>query len=307
MNNRKIWLNGDIVDVNDAKISVLSPSFQYAVNVFEGIRCYWNEEENQLFAFRLHDHYKRLKKSQLLLQIENKYSENDLKKALLDIVKANKYKEDILVRQTIFVDGFGSWASKEEAGMFVSPIPKKRTNTEYNKKSLHCCISTWQRINENMLSPRIKCGANYINSRMAQLEAIKNGYDATILLNAEGKVSESTGSCLFIVKEGKLITPLFTDGVLESITRDTIIKIAKEELNISVIERTIDRTELYTCDEAFLCGTAMEITPISSIDKFSIKEKEITNEINNCYLDIVKGKKRKYNSWLTPIYGDDEI
>ncbi|MBE5747093.1 MAG: branched-chain amino acid transaminase [Clostridiales bacterium] len=302
--NRLIWLNGEIVNVNDAKINVLSPTSQFGLNVFEGIRCYWNEKEGQLYAFRLDDHFKRLKQSQKLLWMEDKYTVAELTDAFLSVIRANEYKEDIAVRQTLFVDGFGSWSSKESVGMFISPIPKAKTNPEYNKKGLHCCISSWQRIHDNALSPRIKCGANYINSRMAQLEALKNGYDTTIFLNKDGKVAEGPGSCLFMVKNGTLVTPLLTDSVLESITRDTIIRIAKEILQIPVMERSVDRTELYTCDEAFLCGSAMEITPIYSVDKYAISEEEgaITRKLHELYLQIVTGQIEEYRRWLTAIY-----
>ena len=305
INNRYIWLNGEIVNVDNAKINVLSPTSQFGVNVFEGIRCYWNNNENQLYAFRLQEHFDRLKSSQKLLYMEDNFTIEELKKAFIDVIKANEYKEDIAVRQTLFIDGFGSWSSRGPVNMFVAPIPKAKTNPEYNKRGLHCCVSSWQRINDNSISPRIKCGANYINSRMAQLEALKNGYDTTIFLNNHGTVSEGPGSCLFIVRDGKLITPLITDSVLESITRDTIINIAKEVLKIEVIERAVDRTELYMCDEAFLCGSAMEITPIFSVDRYDIgdsKQGEVTAKIHQLYLDIVLGKVEKYKKWLTPIY-----
>lgn len=301
--NRLIWFKGEIVNVNDAKINVLSPTSQFGLNVFEGIRCYWNEQKNQLFAFRLEDHFKRLKKSQKLLQMEDKYSIAELEKAFLGTVRANEYKEDIAVRQTLFVDGFGSWSSISPVEMFISPIPKAKTNPEYNKKGLNCCITSWERINEKSLSPKIKCGANYINSRMGQLEALKNGYDTCIFLNNKGKVSEGPGSCLFIVKDGVLITPTLEDSVLESITRDTIIKIAKE-FGITVIERSIDKTELYTCDEAFLCGSAMEITPIYLIDHYNLdkKEGEITKKLHQIYLNIVTGEMEEFSHWLTKVY-----
>ena len=290
--------------MNDAKINVLSPTSQFGLNVFEGIRCYWNEKEGQLYAFRLDDHFKRLKQSQKLLWMEDKYTVEELTDAFLSVIRANEYQEDIAVRQTLFVDGFGSWSSKETVGMFISPIPKAKTNPEYNKKGLHCCISSWQRIHDNALSPRIKCGANYINSRMAQLEALKNGYDTTIFLNRDGKVAEGPGSCLFMVKNGTLVTPLLTDSVLESITRDTIIRIAKEILQIPVVERSMDRTELYTCDEAFLCGSAMEITPIYSVDRYAISEEEgaLTRKIHDFYLQIVTGQLDEYKAWLTAVY-----
>lgn len=303
--NRYIWLNGEIVHVPDAKINVLSPTSQFGANVFEGIRCYWNEEQEQLYAFRLEDHYKRLKRSQRLLQMEDTYTIEEMQKALIDVVTKNDYREDIAVRQTLFIDGFGSWSSRGPVGMFVAPIPKGMTNPEYNKKGLNCCISSWQRINDNSLSPRIKCGANYINSRMAQLEALNNGYDTVIFLNNQGRVSEGPGSCLFIVRDGVLITPLITDSVLESITRDTIIKLAKETLNLRVEERSVDRTELYMCDEAFLCGSAMEVTAILSVDKFLLNGGEagqVTKQIYSKYMDVVTGKCREYADWLTAVY-----
>lgn len=302
--NRFVWLGGEILNVNDAKINVLSPTSQFGLNVFEGIRCYWNESKGQLYAFRLLEHFKRLKRSIKLIQIEDAYSLEQLEKAFKDVIKANEYKEDIAVRQTVFVDGFGSWSSSSPVNMFVAPIPKAKTNPEYNKKGLNCCISSWERINDNSISPRIKCGANYINSRMGQLEAIKNGYDTTIFLNKDGKVSEGPGSCLFIVKDGELITPLLTDSVLESITRDTIIQLAKG-FGIKVVQRSVDRTELYTCDEAFLCGSAMEITPVFSVDKYLINggvKGEITQKIHELYLKAVTGELKGYENWVTEIY-----
>lgn len=303
--NRLIYLGGNIIPVNEAKINVLAPTSQFGLNVFEGIRCYWNNELSQLFAFRLTDHLMRLKRSVRLLQIEDKWTFEELTDAFIETIKANNYREDIAVRQTIFIDGFGSWGSKGPANMFISPIPKSNTSREYNQKGLNCCISSWHRIDDCSLSPRIKCGANYINSRMAQLEAINNGYDTTIILNKDGKVSEGPGSCLFMIRDGKLITPLLTDSVLESITRDTVIAIASQILNIPVEERSIDRTELYTCDEAFLCGSAMEITPIFTIDKYIIGKGNcgsITSYIHKVYLEVVRGEKEYFKNWLTPIY-----
>jgi branched-chain amino acid aminotransferase len=301
--DRLIWLNGKIVHVNEAKINVLSPTSQFGLNVFEGIPCYWNEENKKLYAFRLAAHYERLQRSAKLLQIDCPFGFEDMKQALIDVVKANNYQEDLSIRQTLFVDGFGSWGSKFPVGMFIAPIPRNKTSAEYNKKGLNCCISSWERINDNSLSPRIKCGANYINSRMAQLEALRNGYDTTIILNNQGKVSEGPGSCLFIVKDEKLVTPLITDSVLESITRDTVITIARE-IKIVVEERTVDRTELYVCDEAFLCGSAMEITPVLSVDKYVVgsgKDGELTNKLHREYLKIVHGCG-KHADWLTMIY-----
>lgn len=303
--NRFIWFKGEVLNVNDAKINILSPTSQFGLNVFEGIPCYWSEQKHQLYAFRLEDHYRRLQKSARLLQIDCPYNMEELKQALVDVVKANEYTENLSVRQTLFVDGFGSWGSSEPTGMFVAPIPKGNTSAEYNKKGLNACISSWRRISDNSLSPRIKCGANYINSRMGQREALRNGYDTCIFLNDIGKVSEGPGSCFFMVKDGVLVTPMLTDSVLESITRDTIIKLAKDVLHLSVVERSVDRTELYTCDEAFLCGSAMEITPVLSVDKYLINDGEcgvITGKLHEEYLRAAKGENDKFASWLSPIY-----
>lgn len=302
--NRRIWFKGEILNVNDAKINILAPTSQFGLNVFEGIPCYWNDEEKQLYAFRLDEHYDRLIRSAKLIQIDNPYSKEEMKKALVDVVKANEYDENLSVRQTLFVDGFGSWGSADPVGMFVAPIPRGRTSAEYNKKGLNVCVTSWRRISDETLSPRIKCGANYINSRVGQREALRNGYDTCLFLNEVGKVSEGPGSCFFMVRNGELITPQLTDSVLESITRDTVIKIAKSK-GYNVVERTIDRTELYTCDESFLCGSAMEMTPVLSVDKYTIGNGEtgkITKELHMTYLDVVRGKIERFKDWVTPIY-----
>lgn len=299
--HRRIWFKGEIVDVNDAKINCLAPTSQFGLNVFEGIPCYWNDEEKQLYAFRLKDHYDRLMRSARLIQINCHYTKDDMKKALIDVVKANEYDENLSVRQTLFVDGFGSWGSEETVEMFVAPIPRGRTSAEYNKKGLNVCVTSWRRISENALSPRIKCGANYINSRYGQREALRNGYDTCLFLNEYGKVSEGPGSCFFMIRDNTIITPAFTDAVLESITRDTIIAIAKH-LGYEVQERTIDRTELYTADEAFLCGSAMELTPVLSIDRYELGEPVISNQLHKEYIDVVTGKSEYFKDWVTPIY-----
>ncbi len=302
--HRRIWFKGEIIDVNDAKVNALAPTAQFGLNVFEGIPCYWNDEQKQLYAFRLDDHYNRLQKSARLLQIDCPYSKDELKRSLVDVIKANEYDENLSVRQTLFVDGFGSWGSDGPVEMFVAPIPRGRTSAEYNKKGLDVCVTSWRRISEEMLSPRIKCGANYINSRVGQREALRNEYDTCLFLNEAGKVAEGPGSCFFMVKEGVLITPQLTDSVLESITRNTIIKIA-QYMDIPILERTIDRTELYTCDEAFLCGSAMELTPILSIDRYKISTDgvgEITRKLHKSYLDVVRNKIDIYKEWVTAIY-----
>lgn len=301
--NRLLWLNGEIVKVDDAKINVLAPTSQFGANVFEGIRCYWNDEEKQLYAFRLNDHFERLIQSIKLFGLKSPYTIEDFKKYMTETIVANNYKEDIAIRQTVFVDGYGSWFSTEPVGMFIAPIAKSRKEIPLQEGE-RTCVSSWERISERDMSPRVKVGANYINSRLAKMEASERGYDSALFLNREGFVAEGTGSCFCMIKNKELITPMLSDSILESITRDTIMKIA-EELGIKVIERRINRTELYNCDEAFYCGSAVEITPIIQVDNFKVgnsKPGEITKEIHKKYLEIVTGKDEKYNEWLTPIY-----
>ncbi len=302
--DRLIWLNGELINVKDANANVLSPSFQFGANVFEGIRCYWNEEKQQLYAFRLAEHYRRLQNSIKLFRMKCPYSVEEMKQFMLDTVKANRYREDIAVRQTVFVDGFGSWFSTEPVGMFIAPVVKRRV-VHPLEKGEKTCVSSWERISERDLSPRIKVGANYVNSRLAKLEAADHGYDSAIFLNREGYVAEGTGSCFFMIKDHTLITPLLTDSVLESITRDTIIRLARAELGMQVVERNVNRTELYVCDEAFFCGSAVEITPIVQMDSFQIGSGlpgRVTQEIHKQYLDVVTGNNETYADWLTPVY-----
>jgi len=301
---RLIWFKGDIMPVSEAKINVLSPSSQFGANVFEGLRAYWNDEDEQLYIFKLSDHINRLLQSIKMMRFECNYSADFLRQSVLDIIRANKFKEDIAVRQTIFLDGFGSWASTDPTDMFIAPIEKGR-QYPVEKVGIECCVSSWERISDKSMSPKIKMGANYMNSRMGQMEAVRNGYDSTIFLNDQGKVSEGPGSCIFIVRAGQLITPPVTASILESITRATIIDIARNDLKLNVVERDIDRTELYIADEIFLCGTAVEIVPVIGVDRLPVGEANkglVTQRVEQLYFNIVRGYSNEYKIWLTPVY-----
>jgi len=236
------------------------------------------------------------------MRLRLKYTASEIQSAFVDTIIANGYMEDISVRITFYINELTNWAYKGDCEMMIAPIPIGRA---YNSEiGITACVSSWERINDRSVSPRIKAGANYINSRMAQLEALDNGFDSALFLNREGKISEAPGSCIFIVRRGELITPPITASILESITRDTVIDIAKNDIGITVVERDIDRTELYICDEIFLCGTAAEITPVVSVDKIIVgdgKPGEITNSINQRYFDIVRGKVEAYKEWLLPV------
>jgi len=222
---------------------------------------------------------------------------------LKQTVRANEYHEDVSVRLTLFMDGEGSWSSEGRVEMFIAPMTKPRINVEA-PPALSACVSTWERINDRCFPPRVKTGANYINSRYAQLEAKRHGYDCPIFLGRSGKVTEGAGACLFMVRRGVLTTPRVTSSILESITRATVIRLAGD-LGVQVMERDIDRTELYLAEELFLCGTAAELTPITSIDRVPVgsgRPGAITMSLLRRYLDVVSNQVASYSEWLVPVY-----
>ncbi len=299
--NRLVWLKGKLIRAKDATVSVFSPAFLYGVSVFDGIRYYKSENDNKLNGFRVRDHIRRLLNSAKLIRLEHSYSSEEIEIAIIETIQGNNFDSDLAVRPTIFLDGEGNWSSRNPCGLFIAPILRPRENVI---QGLKCNVSSWERINDRSISPRIKAGANYINSRMAQLESSYNQFDTSILLNDRGKVAESTGSCIFMVRDGKLITPHITSSILESITRDTVITIAKDMLNIDVEEREIDRTELYLADELFLCGTALEIKSITSIDKMDLSdpnENSITSKIHKEFIDIVYSRSPDPYNWIEKI------
>lgn len=304
MSENIIWFKGELIPQSQAKVPVLSPTAQFGLNVFEGIRCYWNSEVSQLYAFRLREHFNRLQKSCKLLRISCPYTADELGKALTDSVRANNYAGDCAVRMTVFVDGEGSWSTESNpVEMFVAPISRNRTILPLTHGK-SACVSSWERINDNSLPPRVKAGANYINGRYAHLAAIRDGYDLPIFLDSRGLVAEGAGACLFMVTGDTLITPPIAASILESITRDSILTFA-EDLGLRVIERDISRTELYVADEIFFCGSAAEITPITSVDHYVVgtgNVGRITNILLKKYIDIVSGQVSEYMKWLTPIY-----
>lgn len=299
--NRLIWFNGRMLPSADALVPVMSPSAQFGLNVFEGIRGYWSDNDQELYLFRLQDHLDRLMASCRLIGIDSPHTTDEITTAIRDVLQANSYKCDIAVRATIYVGGDeGSWQSSAPTGMFIAPIAKARRNIK-DQTGAKACISTWERIDDRSLPPRIKAGANYINGRHAHLEAQANGYDLPILLDRHGKVSEGAGSCLMLVRDGRLITPPKTASILESITRDTLITLATEA-GIDVAERTVDRTELYISDEIFLCGSAAELIPITQIDRFQVGKGTIgpiTQELLETYLSAASGG---HAAWLTPMW-----
>lgn len=303
MSDNLIWIRGEIIRQSQAVVNVLSPMAQFGLNVFEGVRCYWNEEKGDLYAFRLKDHLERLMLSCRLVRLPSPYSPEQIELFMAAAIQANDFRTDTAVRMTLFGDGQGTWNTCEPVSLFIAPMAKARTNLD-KVPALKACISSWERINDNALPPRAKVGANYINGRYAHLQARQDGYDLPIFLGRDGKVAEGAGACLFLVRNGQLVTPPSTSSVLESITRDTIMVLAREA-GIVVVERLVDRTELYLADEVFLCGSAAEISPIVSVDGYVLGNSlpgPVTVSLLKAYLAVASGENLDHPDWRTVVH-----
>ncbi len=301
--SKYIYLNGEIVPFKDAKIHVLSVGMTYAATVFEGLRGYWNSKEKQLFVFKLDNHIKRLLESIKMARIDSDLTYEKIRDSIIRLLKKSNFETDVHIRQLVFIEGIGPMNTSGPVGLAVAAIPSYRFFDTEN--GINCAVSSWRRVSANSSPPRIKCTANYHNSRLASIQGKLDGYDSIIFLNELGKVCEGPSMCIFMVRNGQVITPPVSSDILESITRDTTIKLLEEYHDIKVIERDIDRTELYVSDELFFSGTACEITPIVSVDKNTVGEGKIgaiTKNIQKTYLDIVKGLNKNHADWRTPIY-----
>jgi len=299
------FFNGKFVPFSEAKIGIMTHAFNYGTACFEGIRGNWNGEQEMTYLFRASDHYERLLKNCRVLKIEIPYTIDELCRMTVELVEMNGYREDIYVRPL-------AYKSSEELGvrlhnlkdsflLFVTPFGPYLDVT----KGIKCCVSSWRRIDDNMIPPRAKITGLYVNSALAKTEAFENGFDEAILLTQDGHVSEGSGENIFLVIDGKLVTPPNSDNILIGITRDTVIKLAKWELGIETIERSIDRSELYTADECFLTGTAAHVTPVAEIDRRNVgsgKVGEISKKLQDLYFDVILGKNKKYLDWCTPAY-----
>jgi branched-chain amino acid aminotransferase len=298
-----IWMNGKLVPQAQAVLPVDSAAVFYATNVFEGLRAYWNDADEELYCFRLEEHFIRIRESMKMMRFTVPYSNDDLYEAVREVLRGNDIHEDIHMHMVAYVLGSGQDVT-EPTGLYINP--RRRGRMTAPGKGLRCCISSWTRTSDNAIPIRLKCGANYQNARLATLQAKADGYDSPIFLNQQGKVAEGTGASLFMVRKGKLVTPTITNDILESITRTTLIEdICPHLLGLEVVERDIDRTELYVADEAFFCGSGYEITPITSIDRFPLGDGEVgpmTQQVLDAYMNLVRGVDRRYAAWRTPTY-----
>jgi branched-chain amino acid aminotransferase len=295
------YFQGKIVPIEEAKISVMTHAFHYGTAVFEGIRGNWNEDDGCHYLFRMREHYERLAMSARVMMLNLADSVDELCAKTVEIVERSGFREDVYIRPLVYTSseqlGVRLHNLEHDVLVFVVPFPA------YLPESARCHTSTWRRVQDTGIPPRAKVTGIYANSALAKTEANLNGFDEAIMLNEDGHVSEGSGENIFMIRKGKLITPSFSDNVLEGITAATVMQLAREELGMEVVERTIDRTELYVCDELFMTGTAAHLTPVVEVDRRAVgtgKVGPLTSQLSGLFYDAIRGRNAKYRSWCTP-------
>jgi branched-chain amino acid aminotransferase len=300
---RLLLMNGRIIPYEDARVHVLSTAMKYAASVYEAMRAYWSDPDQQLYVFRLRDHLHRLQRSAKIARIPLPADLDRLEQETREVIRANGFREDLHVRLIVFVDtDDGGLASREPVSYVLAPIP---TGRYFGAGGIHVAVSSWDRTSDNAIPPRVKAAANYQNSRLALLQARTDGYDDAILLNSDGSVAEGPGYTLFLVRDEQPITSPVTSNILEGVTRATLLTLFPETLSVEPREREIDRTELYIADEAFFAGTAAEVTPILSVDRHPIGDGAVgplTAKVREAYFQAVRGGAGSHPEWRTPVY-----
>jgi branched-chain amino acid aminotransferase len=298
------FLNKKFMPVGEATVNVMTHSMHYGTAAFEGIRGNWNKEHKQTQLFRLREHFERLLNGCKALKIDVGYTVEELCSQTVELVAKSGLKEDVYVRPLAYKssEALGVRLHNLEANYLSIVIP---WGSYLDMDKCRCAVSSWRRPSNNVALPQAKITGQYINSALAKTEAIENGFDEAILLAEDGHVSEGSGENIFLVADNKLVTPACYNSILMGITRDTIIQLAKKELDIDTIERPIDRSELYTADEAFFTGTAAHIAPIAEIDHRLVGNGEVgkvTRKLQDIYFAVIRGDNPKYAKWCTPVY-----
>ena len=300
-----LWLDGQIIPWDEATLHITALEWGAVASVYEGLRAYRHPRTGTLYLFRLDDHLAPFADSMKMMRMDPAFSPQDLKEAILALLRANNIKDDAYIWPFAFFEELYLFHPSPKMApthiLITARLFGSHLKTGYE---VHCRISSWARISDNIMPPRAKAVANYQNSWLATTEAGLDGCGGAILLTERGKVSEGPGASLMLVRQDKAITPPVTSGILESITRLTLIKLLSEVLGMEVVEREVDRTELYVAQEAFFCGTGEETTPIVSVDRLPVGNGEVaplTKKVIDLYHDLVRGIDERYPEWRTPV------
>jgi branched-chain amino acid aminotransferase len=301
------FFDGKILPYTEAKVGLLTHALNYGTGCFAGIRAYWNAEEEELFVFRGNDHFVRFLESTRLLSMTFPFSAGALLGNLIELLRKEGLREDCYIRPLAFLSeetiGVRLHGLKASVSIVAFPFGKYLDR----EAGAHLTISSWRRIDDNVIPPRGKITGGYANSAFAKTDAQNAGFDDAILLDTQGKISEATVSNVFLVRRGEVLTPKTTDSVLEGITRRTVIALLERELGRPVVERSIDRTELFLAEEAFLAGTGVEIVPVTRVDHRTIgsgKPGPVTEALKKIFFDAVRGRAPRYRSWCEPVYAE---
>jgi branched-chain amino acid aminotransferase len=299
------YFGGEFVPLSEARIPVMTHGFLYGTATFEGIRAYWNEEQEQLYGLQLLAHYRRLWQSAKVLLMKPPHTPEELVEITVELLRRNGFRQDTYVRPTLYksTEAIGVRLHNLDQAIVIFAVPFG----EYIAidRGITAQTVSWRRNSEQALPARSKIVGGYVNSAFSKSEAVMNGYDEAIVLTVDGHVSEGSAENLFLVRDGKLITPSITDDILEGITRNGLIQLARQEMGLEPVQRTVDRTELYIADEVFLCGTGAQISPVVEIDHRTVGDGTvgpITRRLTELYFDVVRGRNPAYSDWVTPIY-----
>ena len=300
-----VHFKGNIVSVKDANVNIMTHALHYGTAVFEGIRGNWNEDEQKMFVFRMHEHYVRLLQGAKMLLMDIPYSADDFCEITVDLIKKSQYQQDLYIRPLVYKsEELVANLKLQELGSDFALMMVPFGAYLESDGALKCCTSSWRRVDDTIIPPRVKISGHYVNSILAKTEATLAGFDEAIMLTQDGYVSEGSGENLFLINQNTLITPPVADNNLTGITRDSAIKIAKDELGLQILERRIRRSELYFADEVFLTGTAAHIQSVGQLDNRNIGDGlpgKITSQINEVYQQAIRGNNRKYRNWCTEI------
>jgi branched-chain amino acid aminotransferase len=296
--------NGDFVPLSQAKVSIMTHALNYGTGCFEGIRGNWNAEEEQLYIFRLREHYERLLRSSKILKLNLPHSAQEMCDITVELVRRNGYREDIYIRPLSYkgqaVVGVRLHGVGDAFSIFTLPFG----NYLDLDKGIKCGTVGWRRVEDSAIPARAKVTGIYVNSALAKSEAMENGYDEAIMLTNAGMVSEGSGENIFLIIDGALVTPAPSESILIGITRATVMQLARQELGIPVIERQVAKSELYTAEEVFMTGTAAHMTPVLEVDRRSVGAGgigPITKELSKLYFDVITGRNKKYIEWCTAV------
>jgi branched-chain amino acid aminotransferase len=303
--NTWVYKDGEFGRYHEVKLGLMTHALHYGTGCFEGIRAYWNSKQGQLHLLQAHSHYERMRRSANVMRMELPHSTEELVDITVEVLRRNQFKTDTYIRPLIY-------ASSEEIGVrlhnlkhsfFIYAIPFG--NYVEIESGIRCMVSSWRRLPDQSLPPRAKITGSYAQSALAKSEAVEAGFDEAIVLTIEGHVSEGSAENLFMFKDGVFVTPPVTDDILEGVTRALITQMIREDLGKTVVERSIDRTELYTCDELLLCGTGAQISPVVEVDRRKVgngKVGEFTQELQSMYFAAVRGESPHRKDWTIPIY-----